>query len=122
MRRDRPFPYWLDYSPLFGSNLDDLIWDLTWINIFWGLVNLLPVYPLDGGQIARELMMQNNPHEGITQSLWLSVFTGAGIAIYGAFAMQSLFLALMFGYLAYSSYAMLQMYSGGGPGFGGPRW
>ena len=25
------------------------------VNIFWGILNLLPVYPLDGGQVAREL-------------------------------------------------------------------
>ena len=32
-----------------------LVWDLLFVNIFWGLVNLLPVFPLDGGQISREL-------------------------------------------------------------------
>src|SRR5205814_369500 len=26
---------------------------LEFINLWWGLVNLLPVYPLDGGQITR---------------------------------------------------------------------
>ena len=24
-----------------------------WINLWWGLVNLLPIYPLDGGQSAQ---------------------------------------------------------------------
>jgi Zn-dependent protease len=112
---------WFYYYPLFGNNLDELIWDLLQINIFWGLVNLLPVYPLDGGQIARELMIQANPQEGVKQSLWLSVFTGAGLAILGAFYLNRMFMALLFGYMAYTSYAMLQMYSGGGPGWGGPR-
>lgn len=123
--RANVLPYWVFFDYFGGSlpnNVDVLIMDLLYINIFWGLVNLLPVYPLDGGQISREVLMQINPSEGMTQSLWLSVFTGAGIAIFGVLVMQSLFLALMFGYLAYSSYAMLQMYSGGGPGFGGPRW
>ncbi|MGB6045736.1 MAG: site-2 protease family protein [Pirellulales bacterium] len=106
----------------YGNNLDTLILNLLFVNIFWGLVNLLPVYPLDGGQIARELMMQNNPHEGMKQSLWLSVITGAGIAIFGAFQLGSPFMAVFFGYMAYSSYSMLQMFSSGGPGFGGPRW
>ena len=29
---------------------------LVWINLVWALVNLLPVMPLDGGQICRELL------------------------------------------------------------------
>ena len=40
---------------VIAPTLNTLIWDLLQVNILWGLVNLLPVYPLDGGQIAREL-------------------------------------------------------------------
>ena len=59
---------------LFESlDLNMLIFDLLFINIFWGLVNLLPVYPLDGGQIAREVLGLVNPADGLRQSLWLSV-------------------------------------------------
>ena len=43
------------YEPLQNATLNTAIWDMLWVNIYWGLVNLLPVYPLDGGQIAREL-------------------------------------------------------------------
>jgi stage IV sporulation protein FB len=28
------------------------VWLLMWINAFWGALNLLPLWPLDGGQIA----------------------------------------------------------------------
>ena len=125
VERANLLPYWVFYDYFGGgqpNNLDILIMDLLYINIFWGLVNLLPVYPLDGGQIARELFMHGNPQEGIKQSLWLSIFTGAGLAIFGAVTMKSIFMALFFGYMAYTSYAMLQMYSGRGPGLGGPRW
>ncbi|NIP87126.1 MAG: hypothetical protein GTO03_16810, partial [Planctomycetales bacterium] len=118
-------PYWVFFDYFGGSlpnNLDILLMDLLYINIFWGLVNLLPVYPLDGGQIARELFLHFNPQTGIKQSLWLSVLTGTGLAILGAVTLQSLLMALFFGYMAYSSYAMLQMLSGQGPGWGGPRW
>ena len=48
-----------------------LVDDLMFINIFWGLLNLLPVYPLDGGQISRELMLRYSD-DGIRRSLWLS--------------------------------------------------
>jgi len=92
---------------------------MFWINIFWGLINLLPVYPLDGGQVARDLFsLSQNPHEGITNSLRLSVATGAAAALLGLVVLQSIFIALMFGYLAYTSYRTLQAYAGRGPGVG----
>jgi Zn-dependent protease len=35
------------------SNWYVLLNDLLFVNFDWGLVNLLPVYPLDGGHAAR---------------------------------------------------------------------
>ena len=88
-------------------------------SIFWALLNLLPVYPLDGGQIARELFTLYSPREGIRNSLILSVAAGAGVTLY-AFMNHDFFLAILFGSLAFSSYQILQAYSGRGGGFGGP--
>ncbi len=107
-----------EYVPLANPSLNLFVWYLLFINVFWGIINLLPVYPLDGGQIARELFVRLNTHEGIRQSLWLSVFTAGGIAVIGYVQLGSFFMALMFGYLAYQSYATLQAYTGGG----GRRW
>lgn len=81
---------------------------LLYVNILWGLVNLLPVYPLDGGQIARELMSQKDPWRGVVQSLWLSVYTAAAIAAWALIVYGEMFIAVMFGLLAYSSYNTLQ--------------
>jgi Zn-dependent protease len=98
-----------------------LVNDLLWVNIFWGLMNLLPVYPLDGGQISREVFVVNSPRDGIRQSLWLSVFVGAGAAVASLVLLGSIFMALMFGSLAFSSFQILQQISGRGGGFGGGR-
>jgi stage IV sporulation protein FB len=87
-------------------------------SVFWALLNLLPVYPLDGGQIARELFLLFNVRDGIRNSLILSIVTGAAVAVY-SFSQQDVFLAIMFGLLAFSSYQVLQAYSGRGGGFGG---
>ncbi len=35
-----------------SPQLNQLIGSLLFVNIYWGLVNLLPIYPLDGGRIA----------------------------------------------------------------------
>ena len=117
-----PAPY--VHDKIDGSpDLFQLITFLVFVNYFWGLVNLLPVYPLDGGHISRELFMLGNPHNGIKQSLWLSVFTSAGIALFAITQLQAVFMGMMFGYLAYSSWTTLQAYSGrGGGGFGGRGW
>ena len=38
--------------------------DLLIINLFWGLFNLLPIYPLDGGQLANVFLTMQNRREG----------------------------------------------------------
>jgi Zn-dependent protease len=95
----------------FGSTIaNNFILNMLWVNIVWGLVNLLPVYPLDGGRVAREVLTLRHPRRGIIWSYQLSMAAGAAMAVYGLFAWQSLFVAVMFGYLAYSSYQALQAY------------
>ena len=83
------------------------------------MVNLLPVYPLDGGQISRSLLQHYRPHDGLRQSLVLSIMTGICMAVFAWFIWESLFVAFMFGYLAYMSYTMFQMVQHGGFGSGG---
>jgi membrane-associated protease RseP (regulator of RpoE activity) len=111
---------WIVFPPDLTNLTRFLLFDLLWVNIFWGLLNLCPVYPLDGGQIARELLTSSDPWKGITRSLWLSVFVGAGLAVLGLLMWQSIFMALLFGSLAVSSYMALQQQGGGG--FGGRPW
>ena len=50
------------------------------INLYWGLVNLLPVLPLDGGRICDEvcgLMRLRNPHQTATK---IAIVTSGGVA------------------------------------------
>ena len=91
-----------------SDRFNELIFDLLYINIFWGLVNLLPIYPLDGGQIAHEVLSVVNPRDGLRQSLWLSVIVAAGLAVLAGTRLQDKFLAIFFGYFAYTSYMTLQ--------------
>lgn len=81
---------------------------LLWVNIFWGLINLMPVYPLDGGSVARNVLVQVDPVSGVRKSLWLSVIAGGVVALLGLVFFRSLFIALMFGLLAVQSYQALQ--------------
>jgi Zn-dependent protease len=51
------------------------------INWYWPLLNLLPIWPLDGGQISRELFVWLLPSRGVRASLILSIVTCGLIAI-----------------------------------------
>jgi Zn-dependent protease len=106
-----PFPsLTLPFSGLLGGIAQSLVGSLLWINIFWGLINLLPVYPLDGGQVSMHALTLMDPVEGQRRAFWLSVITGGLLAVVGLLVLQSIFMGVMFGMLAFQSY---QMVSGG---------
>jgi stage IV sporulation protein FB len=106
----RPFVFFdVEFLPFASRPLNVVVWDLLQVNILWGLINLLPVYPLDGGRIARELFTLGNPRQGIVQSLQLSTGVAVLIAVY-AVTRRDWYLCLMFGLLAYGSYQALQAY------------
>lgn len=93
----------------FDSRIASLLVTLLlWVNIFWGLVNLMPVFPLDGGHIARNILIQTDPPDGLRKSLWLSVVAGSLLALVGLIFFGSIFMALLFGLLAFQSYQALQ--------------
>ena len=94
--------------PFGGTVLSIFVTMLLWVNIFWGLINLLPVFPLDGGQVARNILIQVDPRDGVRKSLWVSVVTGGILAILGLIAFRSVFMALLFGFLAFQSFQALQ--------------
>jgi len=116
------FPFFYQFIlPLdVNYSLQVVIGDLLFMNIFWGLLNLLPIFPLDGGQVARELFEKADPWHGIVRSLWLSIFVAGGVAIGSWVYFDSRLMPLMFISLAATNYMMLQQLTGGGPG--GSRW
>lgn len=77
---------------------------LLWINIYWGLINLLPVLPLDGGHIAEALLSQQP--DGRRKALQLSTVAGTLVAILG-FVAGSMWLCYMFGFFAYQSWEQI---------------
>ena len=95
--------------PFGGTIMSIFITMLLWVNVFWGLINLLPVFPLDGGQVARNILIQYDPWDGVRKSLWVSVVTGAVLSIIGLIAFNSIYMAILFGLLAFQSYQALQV-------------
>ena len=94
--------------PFGGSVLSVMISMLLWVNVFWGLINLVPVYPLDGGNVTRNVLIQVDPIDGVRKSLWISVIAGGLLALAGFIFMRSIFIALLFGLLAFQSFQALR--------------
>ncbi|PQO26684.1 hypothetical protein C5Y96_19560 [Blastopirellula marina] len=99
------YPYialWLDF--------------MLYFNIIWGLVNLLPIFPLDGGQISRELFQMFDGGLAIRNSLVLSLICAIGVAILG-FQYDRKFIAIFFAFMAIQNYQDLNgsNRSGGNP-------
>jgi Zn-dependent protease len=46
---------------------------LNWINLGWGIINLVPIWPLDGGQISRELFDWLMPKNGVRTAFMVSI-------------------------------------------------
>lgn len=94
----------------FFSNPDVqfVVAQLLWVNVAWGLVNCLPVFPLDGGQFAREILTAVNPRQGMLWTLQLSMLVAALIAVASVLFLQSFYIAVLFGFLAYSSFSTMR--------------
>jgi len=83
------------------------IYQLKWINLYWGLVNLLPVLPLDGGRIAEALLIRQRPRDGEELALKLSILVSGAAAAYFFFEQQQ-YAAVLFALLCAGSIQSLQ--------------
>jgi len=91
------------------ADLQALLYGLMYVNIYWGLVNLLPIYPLDGGKIARSAFEHWRMPDGYRKSLILSIATAIGMGLYGL-KMESFMTMFLFGYMAFMNYQELQSF------------
>ncbi len=105
-----PVPMVLPADTVVSWGLTSLLQNLMVVSMLWGVLNLIPVYPLAAGQIAREVLVAIHPRRGITWSLVVSIVAGGCTALV-ALSQKNLFLGLMFGVLAYGSYTTLQAYN-----------
>lgn len=77
--------------------------NMLWVNVGWAILNLLPILPLDGGRIFEGIAGPKN----FRIVVWTSIILAAIIAILGLVS-TSLFMAVIFGFLAYSNWQLLQ--------------
>ncbi len=92
-------------------------YSMIFINFAWTLVNLLPVWSLDGGQFLGEILSSRDPYRGMRQTHFVGMVTAAGVALFAA-SREQIFITIFFGLMAFSNYQATQAMSGGGGG----RW
>jgi len=83
---------------------------LITINVVWGFMNLLPVLPLDGGNLLRALLSGPGPEVGLVRTLWASVIIGPLVAIVSwrvvsiaNWHVDFTWAAMLFGFFTFSS-------------------
>jgi hypothetical protein len=86
---------------------------LLFVNIFWPLLNLVPVPPLDGGQIVREGLLALDVPDAHRIAGMIGVVAGGAVAWWG-YTRGEPYLGIMFAMLAASCYQSLSA--------GSPPW
>jgi Zn-dependent protease len=94
--------------------------DLIFMNWSWSLMNLVPVWPLDGGQIARQVIGFRQPYrqDEITTKLSIAIAVSmvawsllAPTAVILVFWSDPKFFVFFFGYLAFLNYQSLRPFN-----------
>jgi stage IV sporulation protein FB len=84
-----------------------LFHEMEWINLWWGLVNLLPVLPLDGGRISEAILLRVRRRDGQRIAMMLGVVVSGGAALYFA-THHNNYAALLFALLCITNVQSLQ--------------
>ncbi|MDN3509578.1 MAG: site-2 protease family protein [Candidatus Neptunochlamydia sp.] len=72
----------------------------TWVNLFWTIVNLLPVIPMDGGQLLRIVMESIFGAKGLKYAIFTSMLLSCAFSIFfffiGYFLVGAIFFLFAF--------------------------
>jgi Zn-dependent protease len=96
-----------------------LILQLKFVNLVWPILNLLPIWPLDGGRISRETFEWLMPEKGTATSLIVSMIVSGFFAVISLAAASgalvipffggSIYMGLFFALFAVNNFQEWQM-------------
>lgn len=89
--------------PIDDWRIELAIGDLLYVNLLWGALNLLPIWPLDGGHIAHELLAKVAPRGAMQGALLLSAVTAAAVAALAWQLFRLPYTTFFFGYMAWTN-------------------
>lgn len=95
--------FFLDYVTEKKTTLFYALQVAVEVNLFWTLLNLLPVLPLDGGQLFRIILESVFGLRGLKFAFLISIILAAVIGLY-FFLIQQIFMGALFFLLGFESY------------------
>jgi Zn-dependent protease len=88
---------WLARSAGWFDGTSDLVWvtigSFIYVALVWGILNWLPILPLDGGQMVTSLLEIVTPQRALTIAKGVSAVAGAAAAVAAVVVLDSVFLA-----------------------------
>lgn len=105
-----PWPLWqipgvLEGQPIENVGLSAVVNFYVWPSVLWAVLNLIPVFPLDGGRIMRSILRISGDYSD--NWLWISLVIAGAAGFYG-FSSGRTFLGILFLSLAAGNYQMMQ--------------
>jgi Zn-dependent protease len=79
-----------------------LAWTIVFVNLGWGILNLIPMMPLDGGNIMASTFELFAGRSGVAAARWISLGVAALIVLI-CVAAGELIMAFLVGWLAYGN-------------------
>jgi Zn-dependent protease len=90
--------------PFVGS----IYLNMVWINLMWGLVNLLPIWPLDGGRASEITLCHFDRYRGTRWGHIVSLLVAGAIAVAIYPLTREIFYTIFFASFALINYQVLQ--------------
>lgn len=88
----------------YNEGIFHFLTSLKWISIIWAVLNLLPVLPLDGGQLVNALLGPSR----ISITLWITILTAVTTGVAMFLLTKSILFPIFMGFFAYQAVQALR--------------
>jgi Zn-dependent protease len=86
------------------------IHQMEYINLWWGIVNLLPVLPLDGGRISEALLIRFRRRDGQRLAILIGAIVAGAVAAVFATRFHDNYAAMFFAFMCITNVQALQQF------------
>jgi Zn-dependent protease len=99
---------WFADNPDLGGDLVTFTFSILFLNTVILIFNLLPIFPMDGGQILRGLLwFKLGPLKSTLIAAWVGLVLGGALAVF-ALVYQQIWMALILGLMIHQAWMTIQ--------------